>query len=391
MVKINYKAPKYVVPIIILPFLVLINWIILDSFPDAQATAIVENTETETYEINTNIPSPNLDKHDLKNKFESIKDAYKYSQDYTAIQEIEEEQKEVGVLNDSRYTNEEKMLIDSINNQILKGEKETFLEEIERRSKTSKTNIAPKKKETRKRETKEEMEMRMFREQMLILDSLTKTPEQRKAELEAKKEKERLEALRKKINEEKKRKVDVSKAGNMNTSFFNTIKDDISSLYIKAILDEEIKVVDGSRIRIRIMEDISVDGHLLEKGAYIYAEISGFGQQRVFANVETILVENQIFPVDLQIYDVDGIQGFYVPTSKFTEFTKQFGGEMAQGGGSTISIENNDVNSINGILYGLANRGVQSGSRAASKAARRNRAKLKYNTIIYLINPEQLK
>ena len=120
MKKIDLKAPRYILPIIILPFLILINWVVLDSFPSVEAS--VENEVTETNNINPSIPSPNLDKHGLKNKFESVKEAYKYSEDYTAMRELEQDETEL-LDEESKYTLEEKLLIDSINNEIIKGDK----------------------------------------------------------------------------------------------------------------------------------------------------------------------------------------------------------------------------------------------------------------------------
>ncbi|MBT28362.1 MAG: hypothetical protein CMO01_01785 [Thalassobius sp.] len=392
MKKIDLKAPRYILPIIILPFLILINWVVLDSFPSVEAS--VENEVTETNNINPSIPSPNLDKHGLKNKFESVKEAYKYSEDYTAMRELEQDETEL-LDEESKYTLEEKLLIDSINNEIIKGDKMGFVEEIERRSKLNKpSNAKPtpsyRKSKNTHQETDEEREMRLFRQQMLMLDSLTKTPEQKAAEEEERIKKEALEALLKQQEEANAKRVDVSKSLTTNTQFFNTIRNDYEEMYIKAILDEDLKVVDGSRLRIRIMDDINVGGYLLEKGAYIYANVKSFGAQRVYATVESILVNNEILPVELVIYDIDGIEGFYVPASKFTEFTKSLGGDLSTGG-TSISMDNsNSTSTINELLFGLADKGIQSGAKATGKAARRNRAKLKYNTIIYLVNPDQI-
>ena len=53
--------------------------------------------------------------------------------------------------------------------------------------------------------------------------------------------------------------------------------------------------------------------------------MSGFGSQRVKGNVTSIMVDGEIIKVNLALYDTDGLEGLYVPSSQFRETTKDVG------------------------------------------------------------------
>ena len=398
MKKINLKAPKYIIPLIALPFLFGFNWIINDMVQEEESTT---TAMAELESLNAEIPDANLSKRKIKEKFDSFKETYKHDRDFTAINNIDEINELTSGI-DSRYTQKEREFIDSINNSILNDEKASYLDELDRinsnaqkselisRSHTPKAGTpfsqvsAPK-----QREIKEDREMRLFRQQMLMLDSLTKSPEQRHEEQEEEKRKVLLDELLQKEKERKEKEVEVGKRTAINRMHFNTVQSNQNKSHIKAIIDEDIKVVDGSRVRVRLLDDIVAGGHFLKKGSYLYGTVSSFGNQRLSINIKSILIDDQVLPVNLQVYDNDYNEGLYVPLSKFTEFTKNLGGDLSNG--SNLNIQNNENHdNLNQLLFGLANRGAQSGTQAVGKAARRNRAKLKYNTIIYLIDPDEL-
>ena len=107
----------------------------------------------------------------------------------------------------------------------------------------------------------------------------------------------------------------MHKATKINTSNFNTIQKNKADgdKFIKAMLDESIKAEAGSRLRIRLLDDIEIDGNIITKGSYLYAIVNGFTAQRIQANITSVFVKNELLNVSLSIYDNDGIEGFYVP------------------------------------------------------------------------------
>jgi len=129
-----------------------------------------------------------------------------------------------------------------------------------------------------------------------------------------------------------------------------------------------------------------VGNFLIKKGTYIYAEISGFSEQRVNLTVNSIMNGQHILPVKLNIYDHDGFPGLYVPASAFREFTKELGANSSQGMTLQQAAENNSQ-----LVMSMMQKMFQSTTSAVNKMIRQNKAKIKYNTLIYLVDLEQLR
>ncbi len=192
----------------------------------------------------------------------------------------------------------------------------------------------------------------------------------------------------KKGKKEEKTEV-VEKVKEDNSEKFNTVAstENVDEPLIKAMIDKTTKAREGTRLRFKLLDDVTVKGIRLKKGSYLYGIVTGFGQQRVMANITSILVGNKFIKVNLSVFDNDGMEGFYVPESTFREMMKD--------AGSNVTAQNIqfDVNSTGGVspeiiaLQALQNM-YQSASSAVSKNIRKNKAKIKYNTIVYLINTQ---
>jgi hypothetical protein len=89
----------------------------------------------------------------------------------------------------------------------------------------------------------------------------------------------------------------------------------------------------------------------------------------------------------LSVFDLDGLEGLYVPDSKFREFSKELGSNST--GGMNLRMQQ-DPSSFNQLYMSSIQRMFTSTSQAVSKALKQNRATLKYGTIIYLVDPEDL-
>ena len=135
-------------------------------------------------------------------------------------------------------------------------------------------------------------------------------------------------------------------------------------------------------------DDIEINEVTLAKGSYLYAEMSGFGGQRVKGDVSSILVNDELIKVSLTIYDTDGLEGLYVPKSSFRETANDVASSAMSGSMSVNETSNNTftqwgVQAINNAYQRTAN--------ALSKNIRKNKAKLKYGTFVYLVNSRDKK
>jgi conjugative transposon TraM protein len=230
-----------------------------------------------------------------------------------------------------------------------------------------------------KKDNSENDPIKNLKKQMLMMDSLEKSRDpkfqaQYKAEQTLKKNKEKMEKF---LNSS----LTVKKAGISNE--FNTISVKKEPNYVKAVIDEDIKGYLGSRIRFRLLEDVQAGRYVIPKGTILYGQISGFTLQRVNFNVVSVLVDGNILPINLSVFDIDGMQGLYVPASAFREMMRELGTNSVQG----TTLESGSESFFTSMASNL----FSSASQTISNIIRKNKAKLKYNTYIYLINEKELK
>ena len=221
--------------------------------------------------------------------------------------------------------------------------------------------------------------VKMLKRQMLMIDSLEKAkdPEYQSAlaaENKLKKNKEKMNAF---LNSTL--RVDKS---TLNPSF-NSIAKKNGDSFIKAVIDENNKGYLGSRIRFRLLEDIIVGKHKISKGTILYGQISGFSLQRVNLNVVSILKDGNILPVNLSVFDMDGMQGLYIPQSDFREMLREMGSNSVQG----TQMDSGGESFFTSLFSSL----FSSTSKTIANMIRQNKAKLKYNSYLYLIDDKELK
>lgn len=221
--------------------------------------------------------------------------------------------------------------------------------------------------------------VKYLKQQMLVMDSLEKSrdPEyQNKLAAE-----ERLRANKDKMEEFLNSTFNVSKSG-INGSF-NAFYKEKENSFIKAVIDENNKGFLGSRIRFRLLEDIFVAGRKLDKGSILYGQISGFSMQRVELTIVSVFTKGDIFPVNLSIYDVDGMKGLYVPQSVFRDMIREMGSNSVQGTQMDMGGQ--------GFFTSIGSKLFTSTSKSIANLIKTNKAKLKYNSYVFLIDEKQLK
>lgn len=392
--KINFKQPKYIIPLIILPFLLFIGYQVISVMEKEEEKPVQKEIATSLGKVDTSIMSKNEAYDKL---FEDTRD------NRSMIGEIESEKDSLFNYTDNLNENQKRYL-DSLayerkkasdNQKSVNSNKSYYSADDAKKSKEPEKDADfERSKEIIKmlndaqqsqnvsqgEETQEYDPVRALREQMLFLDSLEKSkdPEfQRKmnAQNKLKENKEKMEAFLNKT-------LKVSKQNRLGG--FNHISKETDNNTIKAVIDENIKGYLGSRIRIRLLEDIYIGKKKrhIKKGSFLFAEISGFTMQRVNLSIISVMANNEIFPINLSIYDMDGHKGLYVPASAFREMVRELGTNSVQG----MNMENGQ-----GFFSSLASNLFRSASETVVAIIRKNKVTLKYNTYIYLIDEQDLK
>ena len=221
--------------------------------------------------------------------------------------------------------------------------------------------------------------VKYLKQQMLVMDSLEKA---RDPEYQSKLAAEqRLKTSKEKMDEFLNSTFNVSKAGINND--LNAFYKEKENSFIKAVIDENNKGFLGSRIRFRLLEDIFVSNRKISKGSILYGQISGFSMQRVNLTIVSVFTKGEIFPVNLSIYDVDGMKGLYVPQSVFRDMIREMGSNSVQGTQMDMGGQ--------GFFTSLGSKLFTSTSKSIANLIKTNKAKLKYNSYVFLIDEKQLK
>ena len=71
-----------------------------------------------------------------------------------------------------------------------------------------------------------------------------------------------------------------------------------------------LKAHEGTRLRFKLLDDVTVSGTKLKKGTYLYGTVTGFGQQRVRASITSILIGDRFIKVKLSVFDLSLIHIF---------------------------------------------------------------------------------
>ena len=384
--KINWKQPKYMIPLIIYFPLLFVGYFVIDLFHTEKAE-IPDGLATTEY-LNPDLPEAKMKGDGIGNKYESMLKSYGKIDDYSALGNIERNEEDTREEYESKYTDEEREQLEAQEAAKL-AEMQRQLQESAQKgqeiaqggSSSEEDRIARSKQ--REQEAMDELNRAIaqarHQAQQSMMPAATDSADagQREGKVEA--------SDKKKTDDDEPQ--EVVKKVKVTSDYFNTLCDnDKETSLIKAIIDENIKAVDGSRVRLRLLDDIEINDIVVPKGSYLYATMSGFGSQRVKGNVQSIMVDDDIIKVSLALYDTDGLEGLYVPSSQFRETTKDVGSGALS---NTSSLTNSSTTSGNSLATWGAQtitNAVQKTSNAISKAIKKNNAKLKYGTFVYLIN-----
>lgn len=384
--KINWKQPKYMIPLIIYFPLLFVGYFVIDLFHTEKAE-IPDGLATTEY-LNPDLPEAKMKGDGIGNKYESMLKSYGKIDDYSALGNIERNEEDTHEEYESKYTDEEREQLEAQEAAKL-AEMQRQLQESAQKGQEIAQGGSPSEEDRIARSKQREQEamdelnraiaQARLQAQQSMMPAATDTADagQREGKVEA--------SDRKRTDDDEPQ--EVVKKVKVTSDYFNTLCDnDKETSLIKAIIDENIKAVDGSRVRLRLLDDIEINDVVVPKGSYLYATMSGFGSQRVKGNVQSIMVDDDIIKVSLALYDTDGLEGLYVPSSQFRETTKDVGSGALS---NTSSLTNRSTTSGNSLATWGAQtitNAVQKTSNAISKAIKKNNAKLKYGTFVYLIN-----
>lgn len=403
---INWKAPKYALPAILYPLLLGCGYLIIDIFytETVEAPSTLESTEY----LNPTLPKAQIKNDGIGGKYANMQKSFGGVQDFSAVENIDRDDDEPQTEDyDSKYSQEDLAKLDAAAAERIK---EIELEEKLRQSADKGKDMAGNsadinlseaerlaRNQKREQETLDELNKALAETRLKGQKGLQNAPASDNGKVDGDtmepgtQLKGKIEINEKKVSalEDETKASDVVKRTKTSSEYFNTLSENEPEPHlIKAIIDENIKAVDGSRVRLRLLDDVEINDMVVHKGSYIYAIMSGFGSQRVKGSVNSLLVGDELVKVNLSIYDTDGLEGLYVPSSQFRETSKDVASSAMTG---NVSMNNNTGNSFTQWGMQAVQNAYTRTSNAISKAVKKNSIKLKYGSFVYLVNGREKK
>lgn len=380
--KINFKQPKYMLPLIIYLPLLGTAYFVFDMFDTELAEKKDANMQTTEY-LNPNLPQAQIKSDGIGGKYENMLNSYGKIEDHSAVNNIEIEDNNEKEEFQSKYSDEELRKLDAeAAERTAEMERQKGMQKIDT-DKTESEALAELNKALAQARLKAQQETG-------LTDTGQQADETNPANRNISGSVNINDKSRNAISEEAEA-TEVVKKVKVSSDYFNTLaENEKEANLIKAIIDEDVKATDGTRIRLRLLDDVEIGELVVPKGSYLYATMSGFGSQRVKGNIKSMLIDDELVKINLSIYDTDGMEGLYVPSSSFRETTKDVASSAASGNMEM----NNGTNTGNSMTQWAAQamtNAYQKTSNAIGKAIKKNKVKLKYGTFVYLINSKESK
>ena len=374
--KINWRQPKYMLPAILYFPLLGASYFIFDLF-HTETLEIKDKTMQTTEFLNPELPGAQIKDDGIGSKYENMAKSWGKIQDYSAVDNIDrDESGKKKEEYESKYTQDD---LDLLTEQ--------------EQEKAAAVEIASAK--AREQEALAELEKALAEARLKGQNAVQPPAETETADTVPPRATEVLGTI-----DEEKRAVkapsddappnEVVRKVKTASDYFNTLaKDAREPKLIQAIIDENIKAVDGSRVRLRLLDDVEIGKYVVKRGTYLYATVSGFSSGRVKGSISSILVDDELMKVSLSIYDTDGMEGLYVPNSQFRETSKDVA-SSAMSGNMNMGMGSMGSSLAQWGMQAVTN-AYQKTSYAISKAIKKNKVKLKYGTFVYLVNEQEKK
>lgn len=98
---------------------------------------------------------------------------------------------------------------------------------------------------------------------------------------------------------------------------------------IEAIVHETQEIVAGSTIKMRLLNDVYINGKLIPKDQFVFGT-AGINGERLTIAVNSIREDNSLFAVSMAAFDLDGMEGIYIPGAITRDVAKQSSDQAMQ-------------------------------------------------------------
>ncbi|KAK6030550.1 putative conjugative transposon TraM protein [Ostertagia ostertagi] len=160
----------------------------------------------------------------------------------------------------------------------------------------------------------------------------------------------------------------------------NDQPDDFAETAIPAVVHQTQTLVSGGTIKMRLTEDIYINGTLIPSGHFLFGSVTIAGE-RLKVEINSIRHNNQVFPVSLMVHDLDALEGIRIPGAITRDAAKD---------GSDRALQNIQFMSLDpSLATQAAGTGVEIAKGLFSKKAKLIRATVKQGHPILLVDTKK--
>ncbi len=142
-----------------------------------------------------------------------------------------------------------------------------------------------------------------------------------------------------------------------------------------AVIHNDQSLVAGSTVKMRLGTKIEVGNTTIPKGSFIYG-VCSISNERLHIQINSIKYRELLYPLQLTVFDMDGIQGLYIPGSMERKAIKD---GASQGVAST-----NILGFSPTIEAQVTQAAIEAGKNIVSKRAAAVRVRVKANHQVFL-------
>jgi conjugative transposon TraM protein len=150
---------------------------------------------------------------------------------------------------------------------------------------------------------------------------------------------------------------------------------------IRACVYQTVTLSDGKEMQIRLLEPMRA-GNILIPANTVLTGSAKIGGERLLITIHSIQYADNVIPVEMAVYDMDGMQGIFVPNSAELNAVKEIAANMGTSMGSSITITD-DAGSQ--LAADLGRSAIQGASQYISKKMREVKVTVKANYKVLLI------
>lgn len=119
--------------------------------------------------------------------------------------------------------------------------------------------------------------------------------------------------------------LDTSKSKKHSENKFYGLEEETNTVEqntVEAVVHQTQTLVNGAVVKMRLLNDIYLNGSLIPKGNFVFGTAE-LNDERLEININSIRNNNSLFTVKLEVYDMDGLPGIYIPGAISRDVAKQ--------------------------------------------------------------------